>query len=53
MITVVRAFDRAPIETLNRTPFELIDAWLDEMAGLHLSRNNWRHSQGSPWWSIR
>jgi len=40
-ITVVRAFDREPIETLTRTPFAVVDGWLDEMVRLHREPASW------------
>ncbi|MCB1464450.1 MAG: aldehyde dehydrogenase family protein [Nitratireductor sp.] len=37
-LTVFRTFDREPIATLERTPFETVDIWLDEMRVLHRGR---------------
>ena len=38
MISVVRAFDRAPFAEVRRTPFGKVDQWLDEMVQLHRDR---------------
>jgi acyl-CoA reductase-like NAD-dependent aldehyde dehydrogenase len=41
VLTIVRAFDREPIGSLERTPWETVDRWLDEMVRLHHERNSW------------
>jgi acyl-CoA reductase-like NAD-dependent aldehyde dehydrogenase len=40
-LTVVRAFDRAPMEVLKRTPYADVEGWLEEMARLHGDREQW------------